>query len=64
MRSHGPVQTSPPVMQAKLNQLDDEIQESVTQAEVLGEQGDVDAAQAAAAKTDRLKVCPQAVDST
>lgn len=44
------------MLQAKLNQLTDEIQESITQAEVLGEQGNVDAAQAAAAKTERLKV--------
>ena len=43
--------------QARLSDLTDQIQESTTQAEVMGEQGDVDAAQAAAQKTERLKVC-------
>ncbi|KAK9804143.1 hypothetical protein WJX73_004648 [Symbiochloris irregularis] len=41
--------------QAKLTRLNDEIQESVAQAEAMAEQGDVDGAQAAVAQTDRLK---------
>ena len=45
-----------PVLQARLAQLAGEIQESVLRAEVLGEQGNVDGAQAAVLISERLNV--------
>jgi len=42
--------------QAKLAEMNDELQELLTKSEVLGEQGDVDGAQAAAAQVDGLRV--------
>ena len=42
--------------QAKLAEMNDELQELLTKSEVLGEQGDVDDAQAAAAQADGLRV--------
>ena len=44
------------VWQARLAQFSDEIQESLAQAEALGETGNVDGAQACVANTERLKV--------
>ena len=43
-------------MQTRLAEMNDELQELLTKSEVLGEQGDVDGAQAAAAQAEQLRV--------
>ena len=43
-------------VQTRLAEMNDELQELLTKSEVLGEQGDVDGAQAAAAQAEQLRV--------
>lgn len=44
--------------QTRLTEMNDELTELLTKSEVLGEQGDVDGAQAAASQAEALRVGP------
>ena len=46
--------------QTRLTEMNDELTELLTKSEVLGEQGDVDGAQAAASQAEALRVTPRA----
>ena len=45
--------------QTRLTEMNDELTELLTKSEVLGEQGDVDGAQAAASQAEALRVTPR-----
>ena len=45
--------------QTRLTEMNDELTELLTKSEVLGEQGDVDGAQAAASQAEALRVMPR-----
>ena len=48
--------------QTRLTEMNDELTELLTKSEVLGEQGDVDGAQAAASQAEALRVTPPPLD--